>query len=720
MDISVNVTNAGAANVAVSNGSTVSATVGNGGVVNVALGTISPGNATVVSGTLTINSTQTLAAGSSAYAKNVGTAYAASIDLGIPAGPATLVSVGNTTTLTAGSNATVTSNVSGSNLTLAFGIPRGANGINGVTPSFAIGNVVTGAAGSSASVTATTTNSGANVTLDLTIPRGDPGTSGSNGANGTSITLSDGTPANLGTASAGSSSLAARADHTHNLQTTFAYANLSGTPANFPTNTTLVSGLSSGYSAANHAHNYVTSLNNLTGGLTLAAGSNVTLTANGSTLTLSSVGGLGANDAVDGGDYVGQIVNGLTFGSQPQSATSGVSLISWTSQNAPANVTLTGVSYQNGIWFALANGNIATSTNLSSWTTATLPGGHEPRELAYKSSGNYVVVGKGRSTGADDSPLIAYSTNGSVWQSATASAPIYADFTSVAVGYGLYVAVMRYHGLMTAGNGTPIVSYFHTSSDGVSWTERQYSSALGYRGPVTDIAFGNGLFVSTLLNGYTLSGSTYTTTLTTYMTSSDGINWSNRTLPASGQYVSVAYGSGVFVLLPESGNTVYTSADGISWTARSLPVSGSWSRVRRCGSFFVVTSSSASTVVLVSSNGTSWSQGTLPSSSAMLSSAGDGTTLLVAGTSTMARSALSQGTATFTAYASIASGASVSYQWQRSFDAGTTWTDITGATSSTLSLTGLTTADSGTRYRAAASATGATTVYSQSATLTVS
>jgi hypothetical protein len=103
----------------------------------------------------------------------------------------------------------------------------------------------------------------------------------------------------------------------------------------------------------------------------------------------------------------------------------------------------------------------------------------------------------------------------------------------------------------------------------------------------------------------------------------------------------------------------------------------------------------------------------------MLSSAGDGTTLLVAGTSTMAKSTVSQGTATFAASASIASGASVSYQWQRSYDAGTTWTDIAGATSSTLSLTGLTTSDSGTRYRAAASATGATTVFSQSATLTV-
>jgi hypothetical protein len=77
------------------------------------------------------------------------------------------------------------------------------------------------------------------------------------------------------------------------------------------------------------------------------------------------------------------------------------------------------------------------------------------------------------------------------------------------------------------------------------------------------------------------------------------------------------------------------------------------------------------------------------------------------------------GTATFAASASVSGGGSVSYQWQLSTDAGATWSNIAGATSSTLSLTGLTTADSGTRYRVAVSATGATTVYSQSAILTV-
>jgi hypothetical protein len=330
-NITVNVTNAGAANVAVSNGSTVNATVGNGGAVNVSLGTISPGSATVVSGTLTINSTTTLAAGTPAYVKNdAGTAYAAKLDIGIPAGPATSVVVGNTTTLAAGSNATVSGTANGSTLTLAFGIPagtpgqngtNGSNGTNGITPTFSA-SASTLSAGSNATVTATTTNGGANVALAFGIPAGADGGGGGSG----NVTLSNATPSSLGTASAGTSSLASRSDHVHALPV-IAYANLSGVPSVFPSNIANVSGLQTALDGKQAAGNYltsaVTSLNNLTGGVTLAAGSNVTLTANGSTLTLSSSGGgIDANGTVDGGDYVGEIPQSMiTITQQPTNQT---------------------------------------------------------------------------------------------------------------------------------------------------------------------------------------------------------------------------------------------------------------------------------------------------------------------------------------------------------------------------------------------------------------
>jgi hypothetical protein len=660
--------------------------------------------------------------------------------------------------IASGSNATVTSNLSGSNLTLAFGIPRGANGINGVTPSFAIGNVTTGAAGSSASVTATATNSGANVTLDLTIPRGDPGTSGSNGTNGTSITLSNGTPANLGTASAGSSNLAARADHIHNLPV-IAYANLSGVPANFPTNTTLVTGLNSSYSGINHGHNYVTALNNLTGSLTLAAGSNVTLTANGSTLTLSSVGGLGANDSVDGGDYVGEILFGITFGLQPQSQNVSTTFSSW-SNVAPisnsANNALFSASYAETLgrfYVSLYAGGVLSSSNLSSWQTVTVP---------HAGSGNgtnfdHLITGlasNGTRTVMTALPLgysqtsntsyatqnqAWYSDNGSDWTVATTTTPgggLGYGFQSVAFGDGRFVALLRNYPETVFQDTSRInTNLIKTSTDGATWTTRALPNSFNSG---ISISYGSGVFVATFQNGYdSWNGSSYPVNNSRYVTSTDGINWTSRTIPgATGGFrpVSVVSNGTVHVMVVlgsdtvSSGfgtatNTAYTSTDGVTWTSRTLPSSARWSRVVYAAGRFVLTSQLGSTDVVTSTDGVTWTLGDLGVSASSVVSTGNATTIYVppAYASGYGRSAsATTASASLTVSASVSGGAAVSYQWQSSTDAGSTWANVSNATTSTLSLTGLTTANSGTRYRAAASATGAATALSQSATLTVS
>jgi hypothetical protein len=60
------------------------------------------------------------------------------------------------------------------------------------------------------------------------------------------------------------------------------------------------------------------------------------------------------------------------------------------------------------------------------------------------------------------------------------------------------------------------------------------------------------------------------------------------------------------------------------------------------------------------------------------------------------------------------------YQWQSQTVSGTKWTNVTGATSASLALTGLTTADSGKKYRVkVTSSTGAPEEISNTATLTV-
>jgi hypothetical protein len=75
------------------------------------------------------------------------------------------------------------------------------------------------------------------------------------------------------------------------------------------------------------------------------------------------------------------------------------------------------------------------------------------------------------------------------------------------------------------------------------------------------------------------------------------------------------------------------------------------------------------------------------------------------------------GSASFSCSATTESG-SLTYRWQRSTDGGTTWSDISGATGSTLTLNDQQTSNSGTKVRCAVS-NGTATTYTASATLTV-
>jgi hypothetical protein len=711
-DINVTVTNAGAANVSVSNGSTVNATVGNGGAVNVSTGTISPGNATVVSGTLTINSTTTLAAGQAAYVKNdAGTAFAAKLDIGIPAGPATLVSVGNTTTLSAGSNATVNGTSSGGNLTLAFSIPRGVdgtNGTNGITPAFAIGNVVTGAAGSSASVTATTSNSGANVTLDLTIPRGDPGTNGTNGTGGSNLTLSDATPSNLGTASAGSSNLAARADHVHTL----------------PTLSTL------GAAAAAHNHPYVTSLNNLTGGLTLAAGGNVTITSANSTLTIAaSGGGLGANDAVDGGDYVGEIPS-IIFSLNPQNQTVnlpiGVTFGNATTISTNISEHAGSFAALNGVLFARSDTNpyvgVGQSTDDgATWTRRTdMSGGTTAYygELSIASNSTRTVLSAGVGSGSSGSGWF-YSDDGLATVTHVSNSSLIGPPRNPGAGRSNARSVVWFGGRFIAVRPTDtnfdtnqdVTGAILSSTDGVQWSQ--------------SLAFDQSSVSGVFIVGSTVRvvGSSLTAS------SSDGVSWST----AAGSGVPLTIVTDGIRLVGVSGGVVKTSTNGTSWQTSNVPITVNLLHYAR-GLFWAWdTFSSGQQSQIVRSNqiasspdGIAWALNTHNQNMQLFGAvAASNSSVLWLGLtnsgsgSLRATVASTFGSATLTVAATLVGGNPISYQWQRSTDAGSSWLNVAAATATNISVTNITAGDNGTRYRALASATGATSVASQSATLTV-
>jgi hypothetical protein len=600
-------------------------------------------------------------------------------------------------------------------------------------------------------VKATATNNGANVTLDLTIPRGDPGTSGSNGTNGTSVTLSDATPANLGTAAAGNSNLGARADHVHSLPV-INYANLSNLPTNFPTNTTLVSGLSAGYSGINHAHNYVQSLNNLTGSLTLAAGSsNVTLTANGSTLTIDSRAGLDANAVIDGGDYVGELVYGITFGTQPQSVTTNASLLYTLPFSLPSG-SYNRVSYANGTYFATPSSGttLATSPDCVTWTA---------RQSAFATSGDWteVVYGNGVYVAyARYTKRYARSTNGISWSEAelTFTSQFLSDKNISAIVYIDGVGFVAFP-VSDAGNS---VGTAMQSSDASSWSATYgkggvtggstiavaggYVHASGARAQIANgtlsqwSQIGSEVNSGRLLAGFIASGQKVfawspNPASTSYRALVGAIDYGGdstwRFFDAPTAYLratSAAHSDGKWVFSWAATNV---GTSGMYWTdginspsAGFMPGGVSFETVPLSSSVVAAYSAGSQTLVTTQDGGQNWSSKSLSGVSPI-------TLLYRSGPSVVHDSGSSRSivqtdgtaTATLTASATATGGSAVSYQWQSSVDAGTTWANVANATSTTLSLSNLTSADNGKRYRAAASATGAATVYSQSATLTV-
>ena len=125
--------------------------------------------------------------------------------------PATTIKVGTVSGLASDKSPTVTSSSSdgGATVTLSFGIPAGAQGAQGPAGP-------TGPAGPSFTLptASDTVLGGIKVGANLTITDGVLAAT----ASGSGVSLSSATPSALGTAAAGSSNLASRADHVHKLQ----------------------------------------------------------------------------------------------------------------------------------------------------------------------------------------------------------------------------------------------------------------------------------------------------------------------------------------------------------------------------------------------------------------------------------------------------------------------------------------------------------------------
>lgn len=157
---------------------------------------------------------------------------------------------------------------------------------------------------------------------------------------------------------------------------------------------------------------------------------------------------------------------------------------------------------------------------------------------------------------------VRYSSDGRLWNIASASAA--SQWTSVcwASGLGLFVAV--------ANSAPNAGSYVMTSPDGVNWTSRNSAWVdEAYRSVCWSEELG--LLVLVCSSG-----------TNRVKTSPDGINWTNRTAAEANAWRSVVWGAeaGLFLAVAETGtNRGMYSADGTSWTSVDI---GANSWVRAC------------------------------------------------------------------------------------------------------------------------------------------
>jgi YVTN family beta-propeller protein len=238
------------------------------------------------------------------------------------------------------------------------------------------------------------------------------------------------------------------------------------------------------------------------------------------------------------------------------------------------------IRYLNGLYIAVDNqGRVVTSPDAVTWTEHSIPGLTVNGALTAAAYGNgrYVVVGM--------NGIIATSTDAVTW-SASSSIATTRYFFDVQFLNGTFFAIGQ--GGMT-----------YTSTDGITWSSRAViasnynSTASAYDGSFAhtpaefrSIAYGNGMYVivgmNNSLNSNMGGGNSY---FASVLTSTDGINWTERSdsadgisnglqLPGIVSYDRVIFANGTFIALCRSksgSNTgsVLTSRDGIHWADRT-------------------------------------------------------------------------------------------------------------------------------------------------------
>ena len=241
--------------------------------------------------------------------------------------------------------------------------------------------------------------------------------------------------------------------------------------------------------------------------------------------------------------------------------------VAWNRKND--NEVLNRISYGNGIYVGIGNSKtystiVKTSTDGVTWQPQTVKVTDSlwQADITY-GSGKFVLVG--------NKGLILYSTDGANWTKSISG--ITSSLRSVLFSNGRFI---------TAGDNG-IILY---SSDGVTWTPT--SSGLSSTGnySLQDLAYGNGQIVG--VGSYYERGNSWNVTYHgVIISSSDGVTWTQQTLPPTGFLKGVSYGNDRFVVTGDAG-AILSSADGTTWITESPFVTDELGMIASNGSGFLI------------------------------------------------------------------------------------------------------------------------------------
>jgi len=243
--------------------------------------------------------------------------------------------------------------------------------------------------------------------------------------------------------------------------------------------------------------------------------------------------------------------------------TAGASQLQWRWENPlPQGNPLPVVRWVGDEFVAAGgNGTILTSPDGMTWTIRRESVGGSVVQDVTRGNGIYVAVG-----GFITSGTILRSTNGNQWTSNTFGA----NLVTVSFGAGKFVAGAFNQSVATTNTLVPL----YWSSDGLAWN--QVDEHFGPNTKINHVTYADGRF---LAGGATGSGASTTPII---LTSPDGVDWTQLTLPAGMLPVEIHHisaGDGHWLALWGARRYEFRGADGwlfstnqgVSWTNQQQP-----------------------------------------------------------------------------------------------------------------------------------------------------